>query len=82
MKGRDRAECVRQIWYSVPARYAGRRVDVRLGAETFDVLGAGRVVASHARLAIRGAESLVLDHDLESSPVTWRISGRPSPRCQ
>ena len=57
--------CVRQIWYSVPARYAGRRLDVCLGVETVDVLDGAKVVASHARLAVRGADSLVLDHYLE-----------------
>jgi Mu transposase, C-terminal domain len=57
--------CVRQAWYSVPARYAGRRLDVRLGAETVDVLDGPRVVASHPRLALRGGDSLVLDHYLE-----------------
>jgi transposase len=57
--------CVRQAWYSVPARYSGRRLDVRLGAETVAVLDGGRVVASHPRLAARGADSLVLDHYLE-----------------
>jgi transposase len=57
--------CVRQNFYSVPARYAGRRVEVRLGAETVDVFDAATLVAGHERLAGRGAESLVLDHYLE-----------------
>lgn len=57
--------CVRQAWYSVPARFAGRRLDVRLGAETVEVFDGVKVVASHARLAVRGADSLVLDHYLE-----------------
>ena len=57
--------CVRQAWYSVPARYAGRRLDVRLGAEAVEVFDGPKVVASHPRLAVRGADSLVLDHYLE-----------------
>ena len=39
--------CVRQSFYSVPVRYVGRRVDVRLGAETVEVLDGRRVVAIH-----------------------------------
>jgi transposase len=57
--------CVRQCFYSVPVRFVGRRVEVRLGAETIDVLDGPRVVATHARLVTKGAESLVLDHYLE-----------------
>ncbi len=57
--------CVRQCFYSVPVRFVGRRVEVRLGADTIDVLDGPRVVASHARLVAKGAESLVLDHYLE-----------------
>jgi transposase len=57
--------CVRQSWYSVPARYAGRRLDVRLSAEHVEVFDAHRVVALHPRLAVRGGESLILDHYLE-----------------
>ena len=30
--------CVRQCFYSVPVRFVGRRVEVRLGAETIEVL--------------------------------------------
>ncbi|MDN5934053.1 MAG: IS21 family transposase [Pseudonocardia sp.] len=57
--------CVRQNFYSVPARFAGRRVDVRLGAEFVEALDAKVIVACHERLAGRGGESLVLDHYLE-----------------
>jgi transposase len=56
---------VRQCFYSVPVRYAGRRIDVRLGAETVEALDGNRVVAHHARLVARSSESLVLDHYLE-----------------
>jgi len=57
--------CVRQSYYSVPARYAGRRLEVRLGADTIRILGAGKVVATHTRSLHKGSEDLVLDHYLE-----------------
>ena len=57
--------CVRQSYYSVPARYAGRRLTVRLGAEVVLVLDAGAVVAEHVRSLHKGSEDLVLDHYLE-----------------
>jgi hypothetical protein len=57
--------CVRQNFYSVPVRYAGRRIDVRLGAETIDAFDGKLIVASHDRLVGRGGESLILDHYLE-----------------
>ena len=57
--------CVRQSYYSVPARYAGRRLEVRLGADTVRVLDAGTVVATHTRSLHKGSEVLVLDHYLE-----------------
>ncbi len=55
---------VRGAWYSAPARYAGRRLDVRIGAETIEVLDASAVVARHPR-GRKGEENLVLDHYLE-----------------
>jgi transposase len=57
--------CVRQSFYSVPVRFVGRRVEVRLGAETVEVLDGRQPVAVHERLTGRGGESLVLDHYLE-----------------
>lgn len=57
--------CVRQCYYSVPARYAGRRVGVRLSADTVEVLDGARVLARHQRAAGRYVEVLVLDHYLE-----------------
>jgi transposase len=57
--------CVRQNYYSVPARYAGRRVNVRLSAMTVQVLDGPRVVAVHERAAGKYAEVLTLDHYLE-----------------
>ncbi len=57
--------CVRQSYYSVPARFAGRRVDVALGAATVPSGPAGAVVAEHVRSLHKGSEDLVLDHYLE-----------------
>jgi len=57
--------CVRQSWYSVPARLARRRVTVRLHAARLEVLDGGRVVATHARSLHKGSEDLVLDHYIE-----------------
>jgi transposase len=57
--------CVRQSYYSVPARLAGRRVETRLGATTVTVRADGRVVAEHVRSLHKGSEDLVLDHYLE-----------------
>ncbi|MGH8996577.1 MAG: Mu transposase domain-containing protein, partial [Acidimicrobiales bacterium] len=57
--------CVRQSFYSVPVRYAGRRIDVRLGAGHVAALDGTRIVAHHARACGKGAEVLDLDHYLE-----------------
>lgn len=57
--------CVRQSFYSVPARLARRRVTVRLHAGHLEVLDGGRVVAWHARSLHKGTEQLVLDHYLD-----------------
>jgi transposase len=57
--------CVRQSYYSVPARLAGRRVTARLGATTVTVVVEGKVVAEHVRSLHKGTEDLVLDHYLE-----------------
>ena len=57
--------CVRQSYYSVPARLAGRRVEARLGAATIVAHADGRVVAEHPRSLRRGSEDLLLDHYLE-----------------
>jgi transposase len=57
--------CVRQNYYSVPARYAGRRLPVRLSAAMVEVLDGPRVVALHERAAGKYAEALILDHYLE-----------------
>lgn len=57
--------CVRQSYYSVPVRLAGRRVSVRLGAREVRILDDTRVVAAHVRSLHKGSEDLVLDHYLE-----------------
>jgi hypothetical protein len=56
---------VRQNYHSVPARYAARRVNVRLSAMKVEVLDGPRVVARHERAAGKYAEVLTLDHYLE-----------------
>jgi transposase len=56
---------VRQSAYSVPASLARRRVEVRLGARTLEVIAGGRSVASHERALHKGEEHLTLDHYLE-----------------
>jgi hypothetical protein len=57
--------CVRQNYYSVPARFAGRRLSVRLSATTVEALDGPQVIACHERTAGKYAEVLVLDHYLE-----------------
>ncbi|MHA0290063.1 IS21 family transposase (plasmid) [Mycobacterium sp. C3-094] len=56
---------VRQCFYSVPARYAGRRLPVRLAARTVEIYDGPRLVASHERAVGRYVEVLCLDHYLE-----------------
>jgi hypothetical protein len=57
--------CVRQSYYSVPARYVGRRLEVRLGATSLTVYDGARIVAEHSRSLHKYSEDLVLDHYLE-----------------
>jgi hypothetical protein len=57
--------CVRQSYYSVPARLAGKRVDVALGADWIAVRHDGGLVARHTRSLHKGTEDLQLDHYLE-----------------
>lgn len=57
--------CVRQSYYSVPARYAGRRVSVRLSARQVEVFAEGKRVAVHVRAIHRFSYVLELDHYLE-----------------
>lgn len=62
--GRARV-CVRQCYYSVPARFVGRRLPVRLSATVVEILDGATVIASHARAAGKYVEVLTLDHYLE-----------------
>jgi transposase len=57
--------CVRQSYYSVPARYVGRRLGVRLTGHTVEVCDGAKLVARHERAIGRYAELLTLDHYLE-----------------
>ncbi len=56
---------VKAARYSVPASLAGRTVRVRILPLQVEVSHRGRLVATHDRLHLRGAESLVLDHYLD-----------------
>lgn len=56
---------MRQCFYSFPARYAGRRLPVRLAARTVEVYDGPRLVASHERAVGRYVEVLCLDRYLE-----------------
>ncbi len=64
--------CVRGNYYSVPARYAARRLMVRLGPLSVSVHDGPRVVAAHERAYGRYQEVLCLDHYLE---VLYRKPG-------
>ncbi|KAB7740030.1 IS21 family transposase [Nostocoides sp. F2B08] len=57
--------CVRQSYYSVPARFVGGRVRVELGARTVTALDGTTVIARHPRSLHKRSEDLVLDHYLE-----------------
>ena len=56
---------VRQSYYSVPARYVGRRLGVRLTGHHVEVLDGVKLVARHERAIGRYLEVLTLDHYLE-----------------
>lgn len=56
---------VRQNFYSVPARFVGRRLEVRLTARTIEVFDGPSRVAVHERAFGRYLEILILDHYLE-----------------
>jgi hypothetical protein len=57
--------CVRQSYYSVPARYVGRRLHVRLTGHTVEAFDGAKLIARHERAIGRYAEVLTLDHYLE-----------------
>jgi hypothetical protein len=56
---------VKAARYSVPASLVGRTVRVRIFPLSVEVTYRGRLVATHDRLHLRGAEHLVLDHYLD-----------------
>lgn len=56
---------VRQVYYSVPARFIGARLRALLRAEEVLVFDGARQVARHERSRVRGGQVLVLDHYLE-----------------
>jgi transposase len=64
--------CVRQCYYSVPARLAGRKLSARLGATFLEIYEGSASVARHGRLVHRGESHLVLDHYL---PVLFHKPG-------
>ena len=66
---------VRQNFYSVPARYVGRRLEVRLSARTVEVFDGPSRVAVHERAFGRYLEVLVLDHYLEVLAITGALPG-------
>ncbi|WP_422110441.1 IS21 family transposase [Cellulosimicrobium arenosum] len=57
--------CVRQAYYSVPIRYVARRLTVRLGATSVEVLDGAKSVARHERATAKYVDVLDLDHYLE-----------------
>ena len=79
---------MRQNFYSVPVTVMGRKVSVRLGANTVTLFDAAKLLATHDRSPGKGREVLVLDHYLEtlvhkpgalagaSALVSARASGR------
>jgi transposase len=56
---------VRQSFYSVPVRYVGRRLAVRLNGFTVQILDGATPVAHHERAFGRYLQVLTLDHYLE-----------------
>jgi len=58
--------CVRQNFYSVPVTVMGRKVTVRLGANTVALYDDAHLLATHDRAPGKGREVLVLDHYLET----------------
>ncbi len=58
--------CVRQNFYSAPVTVMGRRITVKLGANTVALYDGARLLARHDRAAGKGREVLVLDHYLET----------------
>jgi hypothetical protein len=62
---------VRPYFYSVPARFVRRRIDVYLAVEHVETHGGDRFVACHERPVGTGTERQCLDHyfeDLDEKP--------------
>ena len=57
--------CVRQCFYSVPARFVGRRIDVFLGAEHVEARDSGSGRRPSRTGGREGIRALCLDHYLE-----------------
>jgi hypothetical protein len=57
--------CVRQSYYSVPARYAGRRVAVRLGARQVEMFADGARIAARVRAVHKYSSVVELNHYLD-----------------
>jgi transposase len=53
---------VERAYYSVPYRYIGRRVEVRITARMVEIFAEQRLIAAHARLFCRGARSTLDTH--------------------
>lgn len=62
---RDSRVVVRQVYYSVPARFIGRRVRISLRASEVVIFDGPRIVDRHPRLTRRFAHHDILDHYLE-----------------
>ena len=70
---------VRQCFYSVPARYAGRRLPVRLAARTVEIFDGPTVVARHERAVgqiRRGPHPGSLPRGVEGQ-TGWACRARP-----
>ena len=77
--------CVRQSFYSVPIRYAGRRLLVRLGAEQLEVFDGSRIVAAHPTFRAQARRDprvgpLPRDPRPQAGRAVERHRARPSPR--
>lgn len=73
----DRLSCVRfgSARYSVPIRHIGREVQVRVDADTVQILDLGEVIATHALVA--PGEVSVKDHHYGGPRPTPRRAPRP-----
>ncbi len=68
--------CVRQCYYSVPARFAGRRVSVRIGADKIEVFAEGARFAVHVRAVHHSVSGARPSPTRGSPPRSW--TGSPS----